>query len=179
VARRATKEKKELKKMNAKENTPKRKIGMALITILMIGILGSLLVVPAAAYNPCGSGKFLGCQNWKYGSSATCIPICQGSTPTKTTLTITKISPTSGIKGSTVEIWLQGSGYTYGSKVSLAKSGKTQGCTFIGVSTDGKVMAASCKIGSGMSTGVWDVVAKNPDGQGATLRNAFTVIKSR
>ncbi len=83
------------------------------------------------------------------------------------------VSPAVGTSG-TMVVTLTGSGFMPGANVKFTRSGQpdvlASGQEIIGDSAKVRVNV------TGMAAGLWNVVVANPDGQVATLANAFTII---
>jgi hypothetical protein len=90
-------------------------------------------------------------------------------------LTVTGITPNSGVTGTTVNITdLTGTGFVEGATVKLTKSGRPD------ITAASVVVASSTQITctfhlTGAVTGQWNVVVTNPDAQSGTLTNGFTL----
>ncbi len=88
---------------------------------------------------------------------------------------VTGITPDNALNSGTANITnISGTGFAAGAVVRLKKSGKD---TIVAYYT---TVVSSTKITctfdlTGLATGVWDVEVTNPDGQFATLANAFTI----
>ena len=83
------------------------------------------------------------------------------------------VSPAVGTSGTMVAT-LTGTGFMPGANVKLTKSGQPEV-----VATGQEIVGDSAKVRinvTGMTAGLWNVVVTNPDGQIATLANAFTVV---
>lgn len=89
-------------------------------------------------------------------------------------LSLSAITPTSGLSGSTVTLDITGTSLGAGTTVKLTKSGQSDipatGIQLIGESLRCQVNLANA------AAGLWNVVATNPDASTSTLANAFTVI---
>ncbi|MDO9036171.1 MAG: IPT/TIG domain-containing protein, partial [Methanoregula sp.] len=101
-------------------------------------------------------------------------------TYTITPLTITGITPGTGVAGTPVSITnLAGTGFLPGATVNLTKTGSSN-ITATSVSVDSSSTIITCMLPlpapSATSAGHWNVVVTNSNGQSATLPNAFTVI---
>ncbi len=89
--------------------------------------------------------------------------------------TIGSITPSSGLNNGSVNITdLAGSGFLTGATVKLTKTGQTD------INATGVTVVSGAKITctfdlTGKASGLWNVVATNPDSQSATLANGFTV----
>lgn len=86
------------------------------------------------------------------------------------------VSPNSIVSGTTGTkvLTLTGSGFLLGGTVKLAKTGQSD-VNAIGLEIRGDTITARVDV-AGMAAGLWNVVITNPDGQTATLANAFTVV---
>ncbi len=87
--------------------------------------------------------------------------------------TTTAVSPTSGISG-TITFNIAGANLLLGATVKLTKSGQPD-IVATGIETLGDNVKWRAAI-TGRASGAWNVVVTNPDGQTATLANAFTII---
>lgn len=85
------------------------------------------------------------------------------------------VTPSSGISGTQI-LTLSGGGLQLGANVKLTKSGQADvPCT--GQEITGGTAKVRTDI-TGRAPGAWNVVITNPDGQSATLPNAFTISSS-
>ncbi len=98
-----------------------------------------------------------------------------GSTPTPT-LTVSSISPNSGMPDSSISITsLSGTGFQSGATVKLQRAGSIDiTATAVSVATP-SLITCQFAIPSSTSTGAWNVLVTNPDGQSATLPSGFSV----
>ncbi len=86
---------------------------------------------------------------------------------------ISSVSPTSGNKGTTVSLTVNGSGFSSGAQVKITMGASTINAT--GESLTGStVITCSLDLNSA-STGTYDVTVTNSDTQSGTKSNAFTV----
>ena len=87
---------------------------------------------------------------------------------------LSTINPASGLSGALVTIDITGSSLSTNTLVKLTKAGQAD------IPTTSKQMSGStlrCQFDlSGAASGLWNVVATNPDASTSTLANAFTVI---
>lgn len=88
---------------------------------------------------------------------------------------LTSISPASGNSG-TVVLNLTGSNFLLGATVRLTKTGQPD-LIAGGIEALGDTIKCRADL-TNRAAGTWNVVVTNPDGQAATLPNAFTVIGS-
>jgi hypothetical protein len=89
--------------------------------------------------------------------------------------TVSSITPSSGIKGTTVSISnLVGTGFQTGAVVNLSRSGN-QNITASGVMASPSQIICSIALPSDSATGTWNVMVTNLDGRSGTLSNGFTV----
>ena len=90
--------------------------------------------------------------------------------------TVTGISPSLGAQGSTVTISnLAGTGFIGGATAKLARAGQPDIPLAATVVSSVK-MTGTAAIPASASTGVWNVVVTNPDGQSASLSNCFNIV---
>jgi hypothetical protein len=87
--------------------------------------------------------------------------------------TASAVSPTSGTSGSTV-LNITGANVLLGSTVKLTKSGQAD-IVATAIESLGDTVKCRADI-TGRASGLWNVVVTNPDGQTATLSNAFSII---
>jgi hypothetical protein len=87
---------------------------------------------------------------------------------------LSSINPTSGLAGSIVTIDITGTSLGAGSLVKLAKSGQPD-IPASSVQPIGESIRCQFNL-TGAATGLWSVVATNPDASSATLVDAFKVI---
>jgi hypothetical protein len=89
--------------------------------------------------------------------------------------TVSSITPSSGIKGTTVSITnLVGTGFQTGAVVNLSRSGN-QNITASSVMASPSQIICSIALPSDSATGTWNVMVTNLDGRSGTLSNGFTV----
>jgi len=89
--------------------------------------------------------------------------------------TITKISPSSGKRGSTKSYTISGTNFVTGASAELRKSGSIIACTHEVVQTGGSTMTCTIAIPSDAARGYWDIAIVNPDGQSAVKPVTFRI----
>jgi hypothetical protein len=90
-------------------------------------------------------------------------------------ITVTNITPNTGVKGTTVSITnLAGTNFQTGATVNLTRSG-SQNITASGVLASTSQIVCTFALPSDAAVGSWNVVVTNPDGQSGTLANGFTI----
>lgn len=91
--------------------------------------------------------------------------------------TVSGISPTQGVQGSSVPISVYGTNFVSGAGITLKKGSDTitvPSVVFVSATT----LTGTVAIPSGATPGLWNVVVTNPDLQTGTLTNGFTVTGS-
>ncbi len=88
---------------------------------------------------------------------------------------ITKISPSSGKRGSTKSYTITGTNLVAGASAELRKSGSIIACTNEVVQTGGSTMTCTIAIPSDAGRGYWDIAIVNPDGQSAVKPVTFRI----
>ncbi len=100
-------------------------------------------------------------------------------TYTITPLTVTGITPGTGVAGTSVSITnLAGTGFLPGTTVNLTKTGSSNiTATSVTVDSSSKIITCTLPLPapSATSAGQWNVVVTNTNGQSATLTNAFII----
>ncbi len=91
---------------------------------------------------------------------------------------ITGVTPLAGQAGTTVSITeLDGQGFQSGATVALVKTGESS-IAATGVSlTSPSFITCSFAIPSGTTTGFWDILVTNPDGQSYRYQNGFDILE--
>jgi len=90
-------------------------------------------------------------------------------------ITVTSITPNTGINGTTVSITnLGGTNFQTGATVNLTRLG-SQNITASGVLASTSKIICTFALPSNAAVGSWNVVVTNPGGQSGTLANGFTV----
>jgi PKD repeat protein len=84
---------------------------------------------------------------------------------------LTGITPGSGVIGTTFPVTVEGANFLSGCTATLMKMGETDISLPVTNSTPFEI-ASSVNL-AGAEPGLWDLVVENPDGQNATLYNAF------
>lgn len=113
-------------------------------------------------------------------TTATTVPAVTATTTTTTVYpapTISSITPNSGLAGTTVTI-TSISGTTFRQGASVRLTNVTASSSISGTSVTAQSASnITClfSIPSGAIAGTWNVTVTNPDGQAATLGNAFTI----
>jgi len=108
-------------------------------------------------------------------TAATTTTVGTTATTTAPKPTFKDMIPDEGNAGTTVSITdLVGSGFQSGASVRLVKSGTSINATSV-VLVSSSHMTCAFAIPSDTSSGTWDVVITNPDGQSVTYSNYFTV----
>lgn len=94
-------------------------------------------------------------------------------------LTVTSITPDTGVQGSTVAITdIAGTGFQTGASVKLTRDGESD-IVMTGVTVDSTTkITGTFSIPTNALIGNWNVVVTNPDGQSSMLQNGFTVTAS-
>ena len=90
---------------------------------------------------------------------------------------VTDITPGKGATGTTVSITeLDGQNFQTGATVSLIKTGEPDiPATNVNVKSAGTI-TCTFAIPSGTTTGFWDILVKNPDGQAHQYHNGFDIL---
>jgi hypothetical protein len=89
--------------------------------------------------------------------------------------TITKISPSSGKRGSTRSYTITGTNFVTGASAELRQSGSIIPCMNELIKSGGTTMTCTITIPSNASKGYWDVAVVNPDGQTVLKSGAFRI----
>lgn len=88
---------------------------------------------------------------------------------------ITKISPSSGKRGSTRSYTITGTNFVTGASAELRQSGSIIPCMNELIQSGGTTMTCTITIPSNASRGYWDVAVVNPDGQTVLKSGAFRI----
>jgi len=111
-------------------------------------------------------------------TTATTMATTATTTSTASAPRVTDITPFAGQSGTTVSITeLDGQNFQSGTTVALVKSGESSiAATGVGV-TSANIITCTFVIPSGTTTGYWDILVTNPDGQFYQYQTAFNILE--
>jgi len=90
-------------------------------------------------------------------------------------VTVTSITPNSGLRNTTVPVVVGGTSFADGATVTLTKSGQPSIGAVDVVVVSAAQIACTLDLPADAAYGPWSVVVANPDGRKGTLSNGFTV----